>query len=260
IKRVNELYDPKTGNRGENLSQAFMQGFETLPLISKIGFLKTLMKYVPRPNWRITWDGLEKFAIFKSFAKRVSLDHAYGANYTEGWRIDPDGKQATTSQKISYGFSPLVGLNLTLNSFWDGNFSGNVKYSTRSNYDLAATTQKITEGFSREIGVSLNYSKSGFEVPLFGIALKNDIEFSFSYSNSKNSTVVFDMNQFTEEGTPQDGTIRTSLEPRIKYVISSRVTLSIFYKRSSITPEGAARVTASTINEAGLDVRISITQ
>jgi len=260
IKRVNELYNPKSLNKSENLSQAFMQGFESLPLLSKFGFLKNIAKYVPRPNWRITWDGLEKFSIFKSFAKKVSLDHAYGANYTEGWRIDSDGKQATTSQKISYGFSPLIGLNLTLNSFWDGNFSGNVKYSTRSNYDLGVTTQKITETFSREIGVSVNYSKSGFEVPLFGIALKNDIEFSFSYSNTKNSTVFFDMNQFTEEGTPQDGTTRTSLEPRVKYVISSRVTLSVFYKRSSISPEGAARITASTINEAGLDVRISITQ
>jgi len=260
IKRVSELYNPKAANKNENLSVAFMQGFETLPLVSKIGFLKDIIKYVPRPNWRITWDGLEKFSIFKSFAKKVSLDHAYGANYTEGWRINPDGTQATSSQKISYGFSPLVGLNLTLNSFWDGNFSGNVKYSTRSNYDLGVTTQKITETFSREIGVSLNYSKSGFEVPLFGIALKNDIEFSFSYSNSKNSTVFFNMNEFTEEGTPQDGTTRTSLEPRIKYVISSRVTLSVFYKRSSVTPEGAARVSPSTINEAGLDVRISITQ
>jgi len=260
IKRVGELYNPKALNKNENLSQAFMQGFETLPLLSKFGFLKNIAKYVPRPNWRITWDGLEKFSIFKSFAKKVSLDHAYGAKYTEGWKINPDGTQATSSQKISYGFSPLVGLNLTLNSFWDGNFSGNVKYSTGTDYDLGVTTQKITEQFSREIGVSLNYSKSGFEVPLFGIALKNDIEFSFSYSNTKRSTVFFDMNQFTEEGTPQDGTTRTSLEPRVKYVISSRVTLSVFYKRSSITPEGAARVSPSTINEAGLDVRISITQ
>ena len=255
---MSELYNLKAANKNENLSQAFMQGFESLPLLSKVSFLKNIAKYVPRPNWRITWDGLEKFSIFKSFAKKVSLDHAYGANYTEGWRINPDGTQATSSQKISYGFSPLVGLNLTLNSFWDGNFSGNVKYSTRSNYDLGVTTQKITETFSREIGISLNYSKSGFEVPLFGIALKNDIEFSFSYSNTKNSTVFFDMNQFTEEGTPQDGTTRTSLEPRVKYVISSRVTLAIFYKRSSIAPEGAARVPPSTINEAGLDVRISI--
>ncbi|MFA6598983.1 MAG: cell surface protein SprA [Ignavibacteriaceae bacterium] len=260
IKRVSELYDPKAADKNANLSQAFLQGFETLPLLSKVSFLKDLVKYVPRPNWRITWDGLEKFPIFKSFAKKVSLDHAYGANYTEGWRSNPDGTQATSSQKVSYGFSPLIGLNMTLNSIWNGNFSGNVKYSTRSNYDLGVTTQKITETFTREIGVSLNYSKSGFEVPLFGIALKNDIEFSFSYSNAKNSTVFFDMNQFTEEGIPQDGTTRTSLEPRVKYVISSRVTLSVFYTRSSITPEGAARVSPSTINEAGLDVRISITQ
>jgi len=220
IKRVSELYNPKAANKNENLSAAFMQGFETLPILSKVGFMKDLAKYIPRPNWRITWEGLEKFAIFKSFAKRVSLDHAYTSNYTEGWKVD-NGKQSTTSQKISYGFSPLVGLNMTLNSFWDGNFSGNVKYSTRNNFDLSVTNQNITETYSREIGISLNYSKSGFEVPLFGIALKNDIEFSFSYSNTKNSVVLYKMNEFTEDGVPQDGTTRTSLEPRVKYVISS---------------------------------------
>jgi len=259
IKRVSELYNPKAANMNENLSAAFMNGFETLPLLSKVGFLKGVAKYVPRPNWRITWDGLEKFSIFKSFAKRVSLDHAYGANYTEGWKIE-NGKQSPTSQKIAYGFSPLVGLNLTLNSFWDGNFSGNVKYSTRNNYDLSVTNQNITETYTREIGISLNYSKSGFEVPLFGIALKNDIEFSFSYSNAKNSIVLFKMNEFTEEGVPQDGTTRTTLEPRIKYIISSRVKLAVFYRRSSVAPEGASHITGSTINEAGLDVTISITQ
>ncbi len=258
IKRVHELYDPQAENPGENLSQAFSKGFESLPLLENLGFLKEFAKYIPRANWRITWDGLEKFALFKSFTKRVSLDHAYSSNYTEGWRLTADGEQVTQSQKITYGFAPLLGLNLTLLPLWDGNFGGSVKYSARSGFDLGITTKNITETFSREIGVTINYSKTGFDIPLFGVALKNDIEFSFSYSNTKNSTVIYNMADFNEEGTPQDGTVRTSLEPRIKYVISSRVTLSIFYKRSTITPEGAARVSPTTTTEAGLDVKISI--
>lgn len=259
IKNVNELYDRNSANPNESLSSAFLQGFESLPLLSSIGFLSDVAKYVPRPNWRITWDGLEKYGIFKDWAKRVSLDHAYSSNYTEGWKIDPStGQKVTQSQKINYQFAPLLGMNITFNQLWEGNLSGNIKYSAKSGFDLGLSSKNITESFSREVGITLNYSKSGFELPLFGVSLKNDIEFSFSYSNNKSSSIIYDMNNFKEEGTPQDGTTRVTLEPRIKYVISSRVTLTLFYKRSSVEPEGAARIPPSTINEAGLDVRILI--
>ena len=123
---------------------------------------------------------------------------------------------------------------------------------------MGVTTSNITETSSREIGITANFSKSGFELPLFGVSLKNDIEFLLSYSNSKNSTVRFEMDNFTDVGIPQDGTTRTTIEPRIKYTISSKVTLSVFYKRSSVTPEGAARIPPTTTNEAGLDVNILI--
>ncbi len=258
IKEVAANYNPKAPDPSKNLSEAFVNGFETMPILSRVGFMKDLVNYVPRPNWRITWDGLEKMSVFQSFTKRVSLDHSYNSEYTEGWKLNPDGTQVTQSQKISYGFQPLLGMNMTFNTIWEGNLTGSVKYSTRNSYDLSVTTKNVTEGFSRDIGITVNYSKSGFEVPLFGIALKNDIEFSFSYTNTKNSTLIFDMTKFDENGTPQDGTTRTSLEPRVKYIISSRVSLSIFYKRSTTEPEGAARIPPTTTNEAGLDVRISI--
>jgi hypothetical protein len=63
---------------------------------------------------------------------------------------------------------------------------------------------------------------------------------------------------FKEGGTPQDGTKRVTIEPRVKYVMSARVTLSIFYKRMTVAPEGASKIPATTTNEAGLDVHISI--
>ncbi len=256
IKQVGELYNPQ--NPGANLSEAFIEGFESLPLLSNFGFLKNVSKYVPRPNWRITWDGLEKLPFFKSIADRISLDHSYSSTYTEGWKLSRDGNEEVQVQKIEYGFAPLVGLNLTFGQLWGGNFSGNLKYSTRTTFDLGITTSNITENFSKDIGFTLQFSKSGFELPLFGVALKNDIEFSFAYSSSRSAAVRYDMTKFTEEGTPQDGTTRVTLEPRIKYTISAKVTLSIFFKRSTVEPEGASRIPPTTTNEAGLDVNISI--
>lgn len=258
IKRVNELYNPESPDAASSLSEAFVRGFESIPIFARLGFLEEFANYIPRPNWRITWDGLEKIAFFESIAQRVSLEHAYNSNYTEGWRLSPDGDKQVQTQKIDYAFAPLAGLNMTFGQLWGGNLMGSIKYSTRNSFDLGITTSNITESFSRDIGFTINYSKSGFELPLFGVSLKNDIEFSLSYTSAKNSTVRYEMTNFTEEGIPQDGTARVTIEPRIKYTISAKVTLSIFYKRSTVEPEGASRIPPTTTNEAGLDVNIII--
>jgi cell surface protein SprA len=255
IKQVADLYNSK---EVPNLSDAFIQGFESVPIFANFGFLKDVSKYIPRPNWRLTWDGLEKLPLLKAVATRVSLDHSYSSSYTEGWKLSRDGKQEIQVQKIEYSFAPLAGLNLTFGQLWGGNLIGNLKYSTRTSYDLGITTSNITENFSKDIGFTLQFSKSGFELPLFGVALKNDIEFSLAYSNSRSASVRYEMNDFKEEGTPQDGTTRVTIEPRIKYTISAKVTLSIYYKRSTVEPEGASRIPPTTTNEAGLDVSISI--
>ena len=85
---MSELYDPKSANPGQNLSDAFLNGFETFSILSKIPLLANFAKYIPRPNWTFTWSGLEKYSIF-SFAKRVQINHAYISNYSEGWKINP---------------------------------------------------------------------------------------------------------------------------------------------------------------------------
>ncbi len=258
IKQVAELYNPQDPN--SSLSDAFVKGFESLPILANFGFLKDYTSYIPRPNWRITWDGLEKLPLLKSLANRISLDHAYSSSYTEGWKLSREGNEEVQVQKIEYGFSPLVGLNLTFGQLWGGNLSGNLKFSTRTSYDLGITTANIVENFSKDIGFTLQFSKSGFELPLFGVSLKNDIEFSLAYTNTRNAAIRYEMSKipFNEDGIPQDGTTRVTIEPRIKYTISAKVTLSIFYKRSTVEPEGASRIPPTTSNEAGLDVSISI--
>lgn len=258
IVKVNELYDPDASDPASNLSDAFLEGFETFPIFARIPFLNDFAKYIPRPNWRFRWTGLEKISFFENFAKRVSVSHGYTSSYTEGWKIDPDGKQVVQSQKVSYSFAPLIGADFTFESLWGGDLTASFKFNTKTSYDLGLTTKNITESFTRDINITASYAKRGFSLPLFGISLQNDIELSFSYTTGNTSVLIFEMDNFNEEGKPQDGTIRTTIEPRAKYVMSQRVTLSLFYKMTTVEPEGAARIPPTSTNEAGLEVHISI--
>ncbi len=109
--------------------------------------------------------------------------------------------------------------------------------------------------------MSASYSRSGFEIPFFGLALNNDIDISASYSVSKNSRTTYDVSKLDQDltGTPLEGSTRTTMEPRIKYVLSSRVTAAIYYRYTKIEPDASgSRIPGTTTNEAGLDVHISI--
>lgn len=257
IEKVFENYDRKSINPSESLSKAFTKGFESISLLSKIPFLSNVLNYLPRPNWSFTWSGLEKLP-FMDFARSIQLSHTYNSDYSEGWRINPDGLQEVQTQKVEYGFNPLIGLSMNFNELFGGQFQSNIRFNSRTGYSLGVTTRNITEDFSRDINISATYSKSGFELPLFGISLKNDLEVSFSYTMSKTSSVIYEMDKEKLEPIPQQGKTSTTIEPKIRYVMSSRVTLSIFYKRTQVEPEGASRIPPTTTNEAGVDVRIAI--
>jgi cell surface protein SprA len=255
MKKVNELYqEDKT-----NLSDAFIKGFETFPMLSKVPFLKDLMKYIPRPNWSLTWEGLEKYPIF-NLAKKVSLSHMYTASYKEGWKLDDDGKIQIQQQTIDFSFSPLIGLNISFDQILGGTLTTSIKYNTKSIYTYSAgsATTNITLGLQNDLDLSASFLKSGFEIPLFGLALKNDIEFSVSFTSGHTSNILYNMEKFNEDGEPVDGTIRTKIAPRIKYNMSQKVNISIYYERTTIKPEGASRTVPITTNLAGVDVEIRI--
>ena len=136
-----------------------------------------------------------------------------------------------------------------------------LRYNTQTNYDFALTASSIEETFTKEISGSLGFSKQGFEIPMFGFSLKNDIDFSLNFSLSQNSSTsynVFDLAD-SQEGIPRGGTKRMQYEPRIKYILSQRVSLAVFYRHTSIQPdEGGSAIPGNTTNEAGLDLRIAI--
>jgi cell surface protein SprA len=259
IENVNEKYesmkqDPNdTRTPTAKLSQAFEQGMEALPWLTKI-----FGSLAPRANWSLQWDGLEKFSLFKSFASRVSLTHAYSSTYKERWRMS-QGEQVTESQTVAYGFAPLAGVNVTFKGMGKGNLSAAFRYGASTSYDLSPSAYSATEISSSEISITGNYSRQGFELPLFGVSLMNNIDIAFTYSYKHNALLLFDFKDFKKDGIPQDGTSRTSIEPRIGYTLSERVRASFYYRYTKLTPDaGGSRIPGSTINEGGLDVHVDI--
>jgi len=262
VDQMGNLYeamrnDPNdTRASSEKIAQAFEDGFEALPLSRKI-----LGSIAPRLNWSFHWDGLEKFVLFKSFAQRVSLDHAYQSDYRRQWTITPDGSEVTQSQEITTGFSPLIGLNLTFKNFGKGSFGGTFRYNISNTYDLAPSSQNLTETDASTYNITVNYSRQGFQFPFFGLSLSNDIDMSFTYGLTSNSSKMYDFSQteFNTAGNPLQGLDNITMEPRIRYTLSSRVTSSIYYRYTKVKPgEGGSRIPGSTVNEGGLEVHVSI--
>jgi cell surface protein SprA len=128
-------------------------------------------------------------------------------------------------------------------------------------YDLATSSRNIIESLTDEITITASFNRRGFEIPFFGISLSNDVDVSFSYSVASNSRKTYDVSKLdvSIKGEPLEGTTRTTMEPRIRYVLSSRVTAAIYYRFTKIAPDAqGSRIPGSTTNEAGLDLRISI--
>ncbi len=241
----------------EKLARAFEQGFESLPFFRKI-----FGQFAPRVNWSLRWDGLERLPLFAGFVTRLSLDHTYTSNYTRSYENrQGSGREKTTGQRLTYGFAPLFGLNFTFKELLKGSMGANVRYNTNTTYDLATSSKNLVETLAQEISVTASYSRRGFEIPFFGLALNNDLELNASYSLTKNSRKQFEIVKLQPgaEGTPLDGSTRTTLEPRIKYVLSQRVNASVYYRHTKITPDAqGSNIPGSTTNEAGLDIHISI--
>jgi len=253
--------DPRTDDA--KLSEAFENGFESVPIFRKI-----FGQFFPRVNYSLHWDGLEQLSIFKNWATHVGLDHTYTSTYQQSFHGDPSGNEITDSQHIGFGFSPLIGLNFTFKEMFKGNMSASIRYATTTSYDLTPSSANIVANTTKEIAVTGSYGRTGFEIPFFGLSLSNDIDISISYSFSDNSRVTFTALTYDpnipdsggiDGGIPGEGSSRSITEPRIRYVLSARVTASLFYRYTKVSPDaGGSQTPGSTTNEGGIDVHVAI--
>jgi cell surface protein SprA len=236
------------------LSKTFEQQLEVLNWLPG-----NISKYLPRVNWTFQWNGLENLPFLKGWAQNASIRHAYTSTFNRNFRSTEDGEVPET-QTVRRGFSPLIQLNVTGRpDVFNGTATGSITYNTTTDFNLITAAQsEISKELNSQLQLTLSYQKRGMTVPLFGLSLKNDIEFSTTFSYTRTNRKRFNLTDFKPEGN-NDGNTRISFRPSIRYSLSSAVTASAFISYDATIPddEGSRDIRRST-TKVGIDLRVGI--
>lgn len=221
---------------------------------------KSNIASIPFPNWNLTISGLEKFPFFSEFAQTVSLENTFTSEYSEASFIDVSNQEVIQRQSVTQSFNPLIGLNVTFKQFLGGNLTANLRINSSVSNILTPSSNLIQQNKTSDWSLTANYAKSGFDIPLFGLSLKNDITFSLTISKNKNEPVDYRFDPLLPINIVEGaGSTVTSFNPSISYSLSSKVQLMVFYKYSKSEPSGLIINTQPrTTNEGGLNVRVTI--
>jgi len=222
-------------------------------------FEKSVVSF-PFPSWTITLNGLEKFEMFQNFASSISLENSYSCDYKKVLQYNASQPEFVSSQSLTSGFSPLIGINVGFKQIQGGNLTASFKLNKTNNYDLTPSSLLINITNTTDLAINASYTKSGFKIPLFGLTLDNDVSISFSYTRTNNDPRTLNLvDQQWNDAAQTSGSISTSLNPSIQYALTKNVSIQLFYKYTKIQPtQGSLQIPTTTSNEAGLDLKLTI--
>jgi cell surface protein SprA len=241
------------------------------------------LSYIPRPNWRLTYNGLSRIKSMEKVFTNFSVTHAYNStlsmnsfnsallfedNLGLGYPSFIDTISGNfvpyflvPNISISEQFAPLIGIDFAT----VGQFSGRFEYRKSRIISLSLYDYQLSEVRSTETTVGLRWRKRGFPLP-FKIKIgkkepakkvDNDITFTldFSIRDDINSNSRLDQSSAFATGGQKVITIR----PTIDYVLSNRINLQLYFDQRRVNPYISS--SAPLVNtRAGLQVRISLAQ
>lgn len=251
--------------------------------------------YIPRPNWSLTYDGLNKLGFFKEFLSSFSLKHGYRstirvnnfnttARFVEGENtLNPDNgnfysRILIPSISIQEQFSPLLGISMKTKNDMNIDF----EYSKSRSLDLRLTAEELGEELSTEISFGFGYTIKNFQGFGGGKSKKrkkrqqekdskdkaNNRRGRVNNNRGRNLTINMDFAYRDDvssiyqlntggESLPVRGTTTLSLNPNIEYVLNDNLTLRFFADYSRTEPR-TTRAFPITTFASGITMRFTL--
>ncbi|MFL5765104.1 MAG: cell surface protein SprA [Bacteroidia bacterium] len=235
---------------------------------------------VPKPNWRITYDGLSKLEKIKKYFKSFTLSSAYRSSYNVGgytrnllWVDDGSGftsvretvssspgnpnflpENLISTVSIAEQWSPLVKLDMTMKNSVLVSF----EFKKDRNLSLGLTSKTITEVAGREIIGGLGYRIPNLtlgKAQIKGKPIKSDLNLKLDLSFRKNATVVRRIVEEVSQSTA--GTNIISIKLSADYVISEKINVRLFYDRIMNKPVISSSFPTTNTN-AGVSLRLTL--
>ncbi len=231
--------------------------------------LKSFQKYIPIPNWRITYDGLEKVPLINRIFKKFGVNHSYSSKfnvssftsnltYLEGGSARDINnnfipQMQISAVSISEQFSPLMGVDMTLNN----NMILKVEYKRDRNASLSLSNSQITEIKGKEWVLGTGYKFRNIRVPFIKRRIQSDIDTRIDFSIRNNNTIIRKIVEKVNQLTA--GQRIFSVKFTADYKISQKLNLRLFYDFISTKPLISTSFPTSNTN-AGFSLRFSLTQ
>lgn len=238
--------------------------------------------YLPKPNWRITYNGLSRIPGFQKIFTSFTLSNSYNStlsmnsfntalNFSDPLGYGQPGFIDTLTGNfvpyflvpnvsISEQFAPLIDLDMQ----FVNQLQGRVAYSRSRQLSLSLIDYQMSETLGSELAIGIGWRKRGLPLP-FGLKvgkndsrkLNNDLTFRFDFSIRDNVT----SNSYLDQNAsmPVAGQRMISILPSIDYVINNRINLKFYYEQRRTEPKISSSPPITT-TRAGLQVRISLAE
>ncbi|MEJ7586234.1 MAG: cell surface protein SprA [Ferruginibacter sp.] len=241
---------------------------------------------IPRPNWKLDYNGLSRIKGLEKIFTNVTLSHGYNGSlsmngftsallYQDVSRYGyPSFYDPLSNNYIPYfllpnitiqeQFAPLVGVDM----MFTNQMQFKVDYTKQRMLSLSLVDFQLSETRSTEFSIGAGFRKRGLK--LFGGLklpkflskdqtgkLDNEINFRLDFRIRDNVTVN---NRLDQNSTlPTGGSKEITITPTIDYFLNNRVNIKLYFDQRRVNPYISSSA-PTTNTRAGLQLRISLAQ
>ncbi|MEP7164584.1 MAG: cell surface protein SprA [Ferruginibacter sp.] len=243
---------------------------------------------LPKPNWKIDYNGLTKIKGLDKIFTSFTLTHGYNGNlsmngftsallYQDVSKFGyPSFYDSVSNNFIPYflvpnvsiqeQFSPLIGFDMMFVNQMQAKF----EYTKTRQLSLSLYDFQLSEVRSTEFTVGAGYRKRGLPMP-FGLKwpkwlssknatskkLENEINFRVDFKIRDNVTANSRLDQDANFAT--GGSKEITISPTIDYFLNNRINIKLYYDRRKVIPYISSSA-PTTNTRAGVQIRISLSQ
>lgn len=233
--------------------------------------------YLPKPNWRVTYNGLTRIPGLEKIFTSFTLSHAYNSTlsmnsynssllFQDPLRIGYPGFIDTLTGNfvpfflvpnitISEQFAPFIDVDMQFTNQLTARF----EYKKSRMLSLSLIDFQLSENRSTEFVIGAGWRKRGVFSFLKwkGKPMDNDAAFRLDFSIRDDATANSRLDQTTS--LPTAGQKVIFINPSIDYVISNRVNIKLYFEQRRVEPK-ISTAPPITNTRGGVQIRISLAQ
>jgi cell surface protein SprA len=232
---------------------------------------------LPRPNWRITYNGLSRIPGLDKIFTSFTVTHGYNSTlsmnrfesallFQDPFRINyPEFVDTLTGNYVPYfllpnititeQFAPMIDLDMQFTNQLNARF----EFKKSRTLSLSLVDFQLSEARSTEFTIGAGFRQRGaFSfVKWKGKALTNDVAFRLDLGLRDDATANSRLDQL--QALPTAGQKVVTINPSIDYVISNRVNLKFYFEQRRVEPK-ISTAPPITNTRAGIEIRLALTQ